>query len=159
MREQTEILIARYQHHLFSAAFSVCKNAEDAEEAVQDAFLKYHTSSKQFESEQHIRAWLLRVAINQAKNANMTFWRRNAVPLEEYVDSLVFAAPEDRELLEQVLALPEKYRVVIHLHYYEDYGIREIAGILHLTESAVKVRLSRGRKLLKEKLKETWNDD
>lgn len=67
MRIPTEILIAKYQHHLFRAAFSVCKNAEDAEDAVQDTFLKYHTTEKEFESEQHIRAWLLRVVINLAK--------------------------------------------------------------------------------------------
>lgn len=159
MRIPTQILIEKYRHHLFAAAFSVCKNREDAEDAVQDAFLKYHTTEKEFETEQHIRAWLLRVAINLAKNANLTFWRRNTVPLEAYIETLEFQAPEDRELLRQVLSLPEKYRLVIHLYYYEDYSIREIGEILRLTESNVKVRLNRGRKLLKETLEEVWNDD
>lgn len=159
MRIQTEILVERYQNNLYAAAFSVCRSAEDAEDAVQNTFLKYHTMKKQFESEQHIKAWLLRVAINDAKNLAGSFWMRNTAPLEDYIETLSFQAPEDRGLLEAVMALPEKYRVVIHLFYYEDYSIREIAGILHLAETAVKTRLSRGRKLLKITLKEEWNDD
>ena len=159
MRIQTEILVERYQNNLYAAAFSVCRSAEDAEDAVQNTFLKYHTMKKQFESEQHIKAWLLRVAINDAKNLAGSFWMRNTAPLEDYIETLSFQAPEDRGLLEAVMALPEKYRVVIHLFYYEDYSVREIAGILHLAETAVKTRLSRGRKLLKATLKEEWNDD
>lgn len=159
MRIPTEVLVERYQDNLYAAAFSVCRSAEDAEDAVQDTFLKYHTISKQFESEQHIKAWLLRVVINCAKNLAGSFWRRNSAPLEQYIESLSFQAPEDRGILEAVMALPEKYRVVIHLFYYEDYSVRDIAGILHLAEPAVKTRLSRGRKLLKDILKEEWNDD
>jgi len=159
MRMQTEALVEKFQGNLYAAAFSVCRSAEDAEDAVQETYLKYHTIHKQFENEQHIRAWLLRVVINQAKNTLRSYWRRNTEPLEDYIDSLRFQAPEDRGLLEAVMALPEKYRVVIHLFYYEDYSIRDIAGILRLTESTVKTRLSRGRKLLKATLKEEWNDD
>lgn len=159
MRIPTEALVETYQNNLYAAAFSVCRSAEDAEDAVQDTFLKYHTMNKQFESEQHIKAWLLRVAINQAKNLAGSFWRRNSAPLEDYIETLSFQAPGDRGLLEAVMALPEKYRVVIHLFYYEDYSVRDIAGILHLAENAVKTRLSRGRKLLKDTLQEEWNDD
>lgn len=75
------------------------------------------------------------------------------------METLAFETPEAANLFEQVLLLPEKYRMVIHLHYYEDYSVREIAGILRLTEANVKVRLSRGRKLLKEILKEEWDND
>lgn len=159
MRIPTQLLVERYQRNLYAAAFSVCRNAADAEDAVQDTFLKYHTSTKEFESEQHIRHWLLRVAINQAKNTAQSFWRRDAEPLEHYLDSLTYQQPEDRGVLGAVMALPEKYRVVLHLYYYEDYDVRDIALILHLTQSAVKTRLSRGRKLLKDTLKEEWNDD
>lgn len=159
MRISTEQLVERYQQNLYAAAFSACRNAADAEDAVQDTFLKYHTSAKEFESEQHIRWWLLRVAINHAKNTAQSFWRRNAEPLENYLDSLSYQRPEDRGILEAVMALPEKYRIVIHLYYYEDYDVRDIAGILHLTQSAVKARLSRGRRLLRDTLKEEWNDD
>ena len=159
MRIPTEQLVERYQQNLYSAAFSVCRNAGDAEDAVQDTFLRYHTSSKEFENEQHIRYWLLRVAINQAKNTAQSFWRRNAQPLEDYLDSLAYRQPEDRGILGAVMALPEKYRIVIHLYYYEDYDVRDIGRILHVTSSAVKTRLSRGRRLLKDALQEEWNDD
>ena len=122
----------------------------DAEDAVQETFVQYYTSRKEFENEQHIRAWLLRVVINKAKNINRTFWKKNKCSLEDYMETLSF--PE-------VMKLPDKYRIVIHLFYYEDYLVREIAEILKLSESNVKVRLSRGRALLKDSLKEEWEND
>ncbi len=75
------------------------------------------------------------------------------------METLTFETPESEELFETVMKLPEKYRIVIHLFYYEDYTIHEIADILRITESNVKVRLSRGRGMLKEKLQEEWKDD
>ena len=159
MRQPIQELIERYQNNLFVAAFQICKNREDAEDIVQETFIQYHTSKKEFESEEHIRAWLLRVAINKAKNVNLTFWRRNKQPLEDYIETLEFETREDGELFETVLHLPEKYRMVIHLFYYEEYTVQEIAKLLKLSESNVKVRLSRGRKLLKDALKEDWEDD
>lgn len=159
MKQTVQELVALYQSNLFAAAFNVCKNAQDAEDIVQDTFIRYYTINKEFDNEQHIRAWLLRVAINKAKNANHTFWRRNKLSLEDYMETLTFETPQSENLFETVMQLPEKYRIVIHLYYYEDYSVREIADILRLSESNVKVRLSRGRSLLKEALKEEWDDD
>ena len=159
MRMETQALAETYRDRLFAAAFQVCGNAADAEDAAQEALLRYHISEKQFESEQHIRAWLLRVAINCAKNVSRSFFRRNTVPLEDYMDSLEFDSGESREIFREVMALPEKYRLVIHLYYYEDYSVSEIGRILGLTESNVKVRLSRGRQLLKKALQEVWDDE
>ena len=159
MRMETQALAAIYRDRLFAAAFQVCRNAADAEDAAQEALLRYHTSEKQFESEQHIRAWLLRVAINCAKNVSRSFWRRNVVPLADYMETLEFDSGESREIFREVMNLPEKYRLVIHLYYYEDYSVAEIGKILGLTESNVKVRLSRGRKLLKEALQEVWDNE
>ncbi len=159
MKQQLNILIERYRDNLFAAAFNVCKNAADADDIVQETFLQYYITTKKFESEQHIRAWLIRVAINKAKNINMSFWRQHKLPLEDYMETLTFETPEDETLFETVLSLPEKYRIVIHLYYYEDYSIREIAGVLKISESNVKVRLSRGRRLLRKTLKEDWEDD
>lgn len=79
--------------------------------------------------------------------------------LEDYMETLAFETPASEELFETVMHLPEKYRIVIHLFYYEDYTVHEIADILKLSEGNVKVRLSRGRSLLKEKLQEEWEDD
>lgn len=159
MRLETEILMEKYKDHLFAVAFNICKNAADADDVVQDTFLQYHITDKQFENEQHIRAWLIRVAINKAKNINMSFWRLSKIPLEDYMETLTFETPEAENLFEEVMKLPEKYRIVIHLFYYEDYSIREIAQIINVTESNVKVRLTRGRRLLKQVLKEEWNDE
>lgn len=159
MRMETQTLAETYRDRLFAAAFQVCGNAADAEDAAQEALLRYHISEKQFESEQHIRAWLLRVAINCAKNVSRSFFRRNTVPLEDYMDSLEFDSGESREIFREVMNLPETYRLVIHLYYYEDYTVAEIGRILGLTESNVKVRLSRGRQLLKKALQEEWDDE
>ena len=159
MRQPVQELIERYQGNLFVAAFQICKNREDAEDVVQDTFLQYHLSKKEYESEKHVRAWLLRVTINKAKNVNLTFWRRNKQSLEDYMEDLTFETKEDSDLFEAVLDLPEKYRMVIHLFYYEDYSVKEIAGVLKVNESNVKARLSRGRKMLREALKEEWEDD
>ena len=159
MRMETQALAETYRDRLFAAAFQVCGNAADAEDAAQEALLRYHISEKQFESEQHIRAWLLRVAINCAKNVSRSFFRRNTVPLEDYMDSLEFDSGESREIFREVMNLPETYRLVIHLYYYEDYTVAEIGRILGLTESNVKVRLSRGRQKLKKALQEVWDDE
>lgn len=159
MRQSVEELFEKYQNNIYAAAFNVCKNTEDAKDVVQDTFIQYYSLKKAFDDEQHIRAWLIRVAINKAKNMNRTFWRKNKVSLEEYMETLTFETPESEELFETVMRLPEKYRIVIHLFYYEDYSVHEIADILKISESNVKVRLSRGRALLKAKLQEEWEDD
>lgn len=159
MRIDTEILMKKYKDNLFAVAFNICKNPADADDVVQDTFITYHTLNKQFDSEQHIKAWLIRVGINKSKNMVNSFWHRKSMPLEDYIETLTFETPEAEILFEQVIKLPEKYRIVIHLFYYEDYSIREIATILKVSEGNVKVRLTRGRRLLKETLKEGWNDD
>lgn len=159
MRIPVEWLIKEYQTNLFVTAFNVCKNAEDAKDVVQDTFIAYHTSNTQFNDEQHIRAWLFRITVNKAKDIRKSFWHRNKMPLEDYIESLPFETKEDSNLFEAVMHLPEKYRIVMHLFYYEDWNIREISEILHISESNVKIRLSRGRALLKDVLKEEWTDD
>lgn len=157
MRIPIRRLIETYQSHLFRIAFQICKNREDAEDVVQDTFLQYHISNKEFEDETHIRAWLMRVAINKSRNTVRAFWRKNRQSLESYMEDLNFPDTESSALFEAVLHLPEKQRTVIHLFYYEDYTIKEIAEILHISEANVKVRLNRGRATLREQLKEAWN--
>lgn len=159
MRQSVKELAALYQNNLFATAFNICKNTQDAEDVVQDTFVQYYTTKKEFEDEQHIRAWLIRVTVNKAKNISRTFWKRNKISIEDYMETLTFETPEAGNLFETVMQLPEKYRIVIHLYYYEDYAISEIAAILKLSESNVKTRLSRGRAMLKEVLKEEWEDD
>ena len=159
MRIPVQVLVEMYQNSLYVVAFSICKNTADAQDVVQDTFLQYHSKQIQFNNEQHIRAWLFKVAINKAKNINRSFWRRNRQSLEDYMKIASFETPDLSDVFQAVMNLPEKYRIVIHLYYYEDYAINEIADGLDLSVSNVKVRLSRGRKLLKETLKEGWDDD
>lgn len=159
MRQSLHELAAMYQDNLFAAAFNICQNAQDAEDVIQDTFIQYHTTKKEFVNEQHIRAWLIRVAINKAKNVTRTFWRRNKISIEDYMETLTFETPESADLFETVMQLPEKYRIVIHLYYYEDYAVSEIADILKLSESNVKTRLSRGRAILRKELEGEWVDD
>lgn len=159
MRVKTETLIRKYKDNLFAVAFNVCKSPEDAEDIVQDTFVAYHTSRKDFENEEHVKAWLIRVAINRAINVNRSFWRKKSVPLDDYVETLVFETPEAKTLFTEVMRLPEKYRVPLHLFYYEDYSISDIAKLLSISENNAKVRLTRARKALKETLAEEWDDE
>lgn len=159
MKQSINALVQCYRDNLFAVAFNVCKNAADADDVVQETFLQYYITRKNFDNEQHIRAWLIRVAINKAKNVNRSFWRQHKIPLEDYMETLVFDSPQDETLFETVMGLPEKYRIIIHLYYYEDYSVHEIASALKLTESNVKVRLTRGRGMLKQALKEEWDND
>lgn len=149
----------KYKDRVFSAAFSVCQNPADADDIVQNTFLKYHALDLDFVSEIHLKAWLIRVAVNQAKDLVKSFWHRNKVVWEEYMDEIPFEEPADSRLFGAVMGLPRKYRIVIHLFYYEDYSVSEIADILNCREGTVKSQLNRGRKLLKSMLLEEWDDD
>lgn len=156
MRQPLEILINQYQRNLYLAAYNICKNAEDANDAVQDTFIQYYRSSIEFNDEGHLRAWLLRVVINKAKNIVTSFWNRNRTSLEtEDIESqIAFENQAESELYEEVMRLPEKIRIVIHLFYYEELSLKEISGVLKISEGAVKMRLSRGRSMLRDVLKE-----
>lgn len=159
MRLPVDFLVEKYKDHIYAASFSICRNQQDAEDITQDTFLKYFRNGKEFADEEHIKAWLLRVAINQSKDVVRSFWFRNRTSLQDYMQTLSFQEPGDRNVLETILALPEKYRIVMHLFYFEGYECQEISQILKIRESSVRSRLSRGRKLLKEKLKEVWNEN
>ncbi|WP_290138524.1 RNA polymerase sigma factor [uncultured Dubosiella sp.] len=159
MRIPVEILIPRYKDHLFGAAFSVTQNQADAQDAVQNTFIRYHQASQAFDSEEHIRLWLFRTVYNQAKDIRKSFWKRNKVSLDEVVDAYYPAPSSHRDLFEAVLRLPEKQRSAMQLYYYEDYSIKEIAAILGCKEAAVKKRLSRARATLKQKLQEEWDEN
>lgn len=152
MKRSLEDVAAEYQKSIYLAAFQICRNAEDANDIVQDTMLTYYLKQMDYRSEEHLRAWLLRVAINKAKDKTRSFWRRQVELQDIMQDIPVFEQDEEQTLFEEVMNLPEKYRIVIHLFYYEDYSVREIAEVLRISENNVKVRLSRGRSLLKEKL-------
>ena len=151
-------ICTKYGDRLYAAAFNITRQRQDAEDAVQEALLRLYRTGKEFESEEHVKAWLIRVTINIAKSTCTSFWYRNRVPYEDYMEEIPFEDDSDRDLMEAVLSLPDKYRIIVHLHYYEGYKTREIADTLKLSENTVKTRLLQSRKLLKTKL-EGWQDE
>ena len=98
MRQPVQKLIEQYQNNLYAAAFNICQNQMDAEDVVQETFVQYYATKKEFENEQHIRAWLLRIAINKAKNCCRTFWKKNKCTLEDYMETLSFPDSQSRSL-------------------------------------------------------------
>lgn len=107
MRQSLHELAAMYQDNLFAVAFNICQNTQDAEDVIQDTFVQYYTTKKEFDSEEHIRAWLIRVAVNKAKNVTRTFWRRNKVSIEDFTEMLAFETPESETLFETMMQLPK----------------------------------------------------
>ncbi|MCM3132613.1 sigma-70 family RNA polymerase sigma factor [Paenibacillus polysaccharolyticus] len=140
-----------YADTLFRIAMVHLGRREDAEEATQDTFIKWMEKAPAFNDAEHQKAWLIRVITNHCKSLLRKGWRKREVKLET-VEPVMMDNPEDQALIELVLSLPVKYRSVVHLYYYEDYGIRDISQILEISESAVKMRLQRGRQLLKLEL-------
>ena len=157
-KEEFTCLARKYMDTVFRVAMNYLKNKTDADDVTQNVLLKFYKSDVYFESEKHVKHWLIRVTLNECKNFLRFPWQKYA-SLEDYMETLEFTDTHSRDLFEEVMKLPEKYRIVIHLFYYEDYSIWEIASILKLSESNVKVRLSRGRTMLKNSLQEEWEDD
>lgn len=134
---------------VYRVCFSYMKNAEDAEDMVQETFLKLISCEKQFESEEHERAWLIVTASNTCKD-ELRRWKRRLENIRLFSKQENTAQKEDDRVLEWVMALPVKYKQVIYLYYYEGYRTSEIASMLHCSESTVRNQLLRGRRLLKK---------
>lgn len=132
------------------------KNKHDTEDVFQNVYLKYLLYDKPFESREHEKAWFARVAINACTDHLRYAARRKWVPLDMIEEEREVLDDVSSEVLEAVLSLPEKYRNVIYLHYYEDYPAVEIARILGKKENTVYSWLSRARELLRERLGGEW---
>lgn len=150
-RTEYERAVRGNAQKLYKTALAITGNAGDAEEVVQDCFLRLWEKYPAFASEEHETAWLIRVTVNMSKNRLAAAWRRRTVPLAESVPA---RDREDRELLEVVSKLPGPDRAVIHLFYYEGYSTAEIARIVKRRESTVRSRLARARQKLKGLLEE-----
>jgi len=151
--------IERYSNMVYRLAFSMMKNKDDADDIHQEVFVQYICHYPELESEEHKKAWLIRVTINTCKNWWKSAWQRKVCGL---LDSQEVTEQEDTTLqweqrypiIEQIRNLPQKYKVVIHLFYYEEMSIKEIAHVLQLKESNVRARLTRARQKLKDVLEE-----
>ena len=150
-----EALVERQGNRLYRAALAVLGDPREAEDAVQDAFVKYLEKQPQFESPDHERAWLLRVAANLCKN-RLSYWRRH--PQEELSELLPGREePQLAAVWDAVGALPARYRGVVHLYYYEGYSTVEIARLLGKKEATIRSLLTRARARLRELLKEGYD--
>lgn len=151
--EQFTTLAKKYIDTVFRVALNCLKSGTDADDVTQNVFLKLWKERKPFESEEHIRNWLIRVTINECKSFLRSPWRR-AENFEDYARSLSFTAPEHSELFYAVMELPSKYRVPVYLYYYEGYSTEEIASMLSIPRPTVATQLRRGRELLRKLLQE-----
>lgn len=142
----------RYGDMVYRVAFHSCKNRADAEDITQNVFLKLYRTRTAFESEEHLRRWVIRVAVNESKKLVGSAWFRRRVPLEEAAQALPFESEEESSLFLAVMELPKKYRVPVYLYYYEGYSAKEAAALCGLKESTMQTRLQRAREKLKKKL-------
>lgn len=149
-REPAELARA-YAPAIYRLAYARTGSRADAEDIMQEVFVRLLRARPDFADREHARAWLLRVAANCANDWFRAPWRRREGPL---TDSLPAPEHEDGGVVEAVLALPAKYRTTVHLYYYEELSVAEIAKITGKSESAVKSRLFRARAMLREALKE-----
>ena len=151
--EQFSCLVKKYIDMVFRVALNYTKSVPDAEDITQDVFFVLFREKKPFESEEHIRHWLIRVTVNEGKRWLRSPWRRH-ISYEEYIAALPDVTEENRDILRTVMALPVKYRMPIYLYYYEEYSTAEIAEILKIPKGTVCTYLSRGREMLKLQLME-----
>ena len=154
-----EPVYEKYKDNIFAIGFNYFKNSIEADDVVQETFLKLARCGKDFESEEHLRNWLIRVAVNECKRVSLSSWVKKKVSLEEYSGQIDFETKEESRVFTAVMSLPKKYRQVIHLYYYEDCSAAEIADILGISRTAVTTRLLRGREKLKQDLLEVWKDE
>lgn len=143
----------RFSTDVYRMAYARTGNKSDAEDITQDTFIKYMKEQKPFSDENHVKAWLLRVAINSSKNLVTSAWHRKNTSMDA-ADLMSTMIEEQSEVYHAVAKLPEKYRIVIHLYYYEGYSVEEIAQMLSAKDSTVKSWMRRARMKLKEMLKE-----
>ena len=147
-----ESAVQEYGHRVQSLAFVYLKNRFDAEDVAQEVFLAYFRKAPKFISPEKEKAWLMKVTVNRCKSLLRAKFREE-LPLPE---DIAYLPPEENALMLAVLSLDKKYRMPIHLHYYEGYSLDEIAELLHVRAGTVGSWLSRGREKLKQMLKEDY---
>jgi len=161
--EYLTYLVETYGDMVYRIALTRVKNPHDAEDIVQQVFLKLVKNIDRLETEEHVKAWLIKVTVNEGKSLFSSAWRRHTASLEESgeADELAVVPQEIKEpndLIKAVFRLPEKYRVVIHLFYYHDLSTEEIAKCLGCSNHTVRSQLSRGRERMRKDLKEVFED-
>ncbi len=142
--------IEEYADMVYRVALTRCKSIETAEDIFQEVFMRFSEKNPKFENEEHEKAWFIRVTINLTKNIKESAWNKKVVRLDE---NIVFNTKEENDVYGAVCELPQNYRTVIYLLYYEGYKVYEISKLMNKPEGTIKIWLFRAREILKEKLK------
>ena len=158
-RERITEAVRKYSTDLRRLAFSYLRCVADAEDAVQDVFFSYYRNSPNLDNEEHEKAWLIRATVNRCRDKLRSPWhkKRSEYPLAE--DIAADLPQEQSELLYAVMALDIKYRLPLHLYYYEGYSIEEIAQLLDTPKSTISTRLRRAREQLKHELGGNYDEE
>lgn len=154
MRSEQETIraIERYSDTVQRLCMVHLKNDADTEDIFQTVFLKYVLSSVSFENDEHEKAWFIRVTINACKDLLKSFFRSHTVSLDNVMEQSAELPPDYRDVWEAVFSLPQKYRDVVYLHYFEDYTAPQISRILGKNVNTIYPLLTRSKQMLKEKL-------
>lgn len=159
-RITTEAAIDRYADMVYRLALSQMKNTTDADDLFQEVFIRLVRHIQDLESWEHVKAWLIRVTVNCAKKYYEQYWNRNVDYMEEPEriadEAGLFEQAEEHPVRAAVQKLPPKYRLAVHLYYYEELTVAEIAGLTGQKESTVKSQMHRAREMLRHLLGEDW---
>ena len=147
--ESMEKIIQSQSDTVYKLAYTYTKNKYDADDIYQEVFLRFFKRKPEFQNEEHTKAWFIRATINCCKSLYLSNWFKRTVVMEE-IQKESDGLPREDSLFQAVMELPGKYREVIHLFYYEEYSVKEIARILKRSESSVTTQLNRGRSMLKK---------
>ena len=142
-------IIDEYADMVYRIALTRCGIVENAEDVFQEVFMKLAEKNPKFESKEHEKAWLIRVTINLTKNMNTAAWNKKVVSLDE---NIIFETKEQNDVFQAVCDLPQNYRTVIYLLYYEGYKVKEISELMKKSEGTIKTWLFRAREILKQNL-------
>lgn len=148
--------VERNSQRLYLIALSFTKSPQDAEDIIQNVFFKLWNYGGSFEGETHTDKWLTTVCVNESKNLIKSPFRKRCSDIDELSGCAEFDSITEQDIFSAVMSLPQKERTVVHLFYYEDMTVKEIAKLLKQSESAVKTHLYRARKNLKENLGDEW---
>lgn len=152
-KEEFVVFTEKYMDTIYRVAYSWTRNSHDANDVTQDVLIQLYKTTREFESDSHMKNWLIRVTVNQCKMLFRSPWSKME-DIGEYADTLEFEEESHLDLFQAVMNLDKKYRVPILLFYYEDYSTTEIASILGIPEKTVSTRLFRAKAKLKNYLKE-----
>lgn len=158
--DDLDAIIKRYQNTVYGLALFRTGSPSDADDIFQEVFLAYYRKHPNFEEEEHRKAWLIRTTINHCKKVTLSLWRKRTLPLEEAAEApSPFQLEEESLLYSAMRELPEPYRSVLYLYYFEDRSTRQIAESLQCKEATVRMQLTRGRQRLREKVKGAYFDE